>query len=551
MAHGKETPRQKMIGMMYLVLMAMLALNVSKDVLNAFVLVDEGLTKTTENFAQKNDVFYEEFDRAAAENPVKAGPWQGKALEVQRRANELYQYIQDLKFEIIRAAEGEDTEVIKDNEIDHGDGKEGGIKAKDNSMIPAEIMIGSANDGKANDLKVAIEEFREYLLSLVGEESKNVLHSIESNLDTHDPGLIKGEMHTWQSENFQHLPLIAVITLMSKMQADVRNAETEILEYLYTQIDAGSFKFNLIEPVVISKSNHVVRGGTFEADVFMAAFDTTQEPIVYIGQYDSTITEDGTIEYKMRGELGRDYDTIPVTGGKGIYKVPTSSGTATGWKTWGGIISLKRGDGSFANKPFTSGYTVAPQSLVVSPTAMNVFYQAVENPVEVSVPGYSGIAIRATINNGSMRGSGTNYTVVPTRLGTADVSVSVNVDGTNRPMGSKQFRVERVPDPFPTLAGSKGGTLGKGEILGQMGLAAEMPEWFKFNLEFRITSYTLSATVGGFLQEVKGSSPNFTAEMRTIIQGMRSGTRVYFTECQAVGPDGSPRDIGTLAIKLR
>ena len=88
MAHGKETPRQKMIGMMYLVLMAMLALNVSKDVLDAFVLVDEGLTKTTQNFAEKNDVYYKEFDRAAAENPVKAGPWQNKAIEVKRRADE-------------------------------------------------------------------------------------------------------------------------------------------------------------------------------------------------------------------------------------------------------------------------------------------------------------------------------------------------------------------------------------------------------------------------------------------------------------------------------
>jgi gliding motility-associated protein GldM len=551
MAHGKETPRQKMIGMMYLVLMALLALNVSKDVLEAFVLVDEGLTKTTENFAQKNDVFYEEFDRAAAENPVKAAPWQAKATEVKRRSDELYQYIQDLKFEIIRGSEGEDTEVIHDNQIHHGHSPKEGIKGKDNNTVPAEIMIGAANDGKANDLKMAIDDFRDHLLSLVGEESESVISSIESNLDTHDPPTVDGVTHTWQSEHFEHLPLIAVITIMSKMQSDVRNAETEILEYLYTQIDAGSFKFNLIEPVVIAQSNHVVRGGAYEADVFMAAFDTTQEPIVYIGKYDSTISDDGTVEYNMVGELGRDYDTIPVKGGKGMYKVATSSGSPTGWKDWGGIISLKRMDGSYTNKPFTSGYTLAPQSLVVSPTAMNVFYQAVDNPVEVSVPGYSGSAIRATINNGRMRGSGTNYTVVPTREGTADVSVSVNVDGTTRSMGSKRFRVEKVPDPFPTIAGKKGGTVGKGEILLEMGLKAEMPEWFKFDLEFRITSFTLSATVGGFLQESRSTSPNFSAEMRQTIQGMRSGTRVYFTECQAVGPDGSTRDIGTLAVKLR
>ena len=78
-----------------------------------------------------------------------------------------------------------------------------------------------------------------------------------------------------------------------------------------------------------------------------------------------------------------------------------------------------------------------------------------------------------------------------------------------------------------------------------------MPEWFKFNLEFRITSFTLSATTGGFLTEERATSPNYTTEMRQMMQNMRSGTRVYFTECQAVGPDGSTRDIGTLAVKLR
>ncbi len=542
MAHGKETPRQKMIGMMYLVLMALLALNVSKDVLEAFVLVDEGLTKTTENFFQKNDVYYEEFERAAAENPVKAGPWRDRAFEVKSRSNELSRYIQDLKLEIVTQAEGENTEAIQEETIlGHEIGK------KDNTDIPAVVMI---NEGKANDLKAAIEEYREFLLSLVNEESENVRHSIETSLDTEDPPPVEGEIHTWQSEHFEHLPLIAVITLMSKMQSDIRNAESEALAYLYTQIDAGSFKFNLLEPVVIANSNHIVRGGEYEASVFMAAFDTTQQPIVYIGDYDSIVGDDGTIEYQMVGDLGVDYDTLPIEGGKGVYRVPTSSGTATGWKSWGGIISLKRLDGSYTNKPFGSGFTVAPQSLVVSPTAMNVFYQAVDNPVEISVPGYPANSIRAGINNGRITGSGTNYTVVPTREGTASVSVSVTVDGQTRSMGSKQFRVEKVPDPFPTVAGNRG-VMSKGEILGQLGLQATMPEWFKFDLEFKVTGYTLSANIQGFTKEVKVESGNFDNETRTTIQSMRSGSRVYFDDVQAVGPDGTTRNIGTLAIKIR
>jgi gliding motility-associated protein GldM len=546
MAGKKETPRQKMIGMMYLVLMALLALNVSKDVLDAFVLVDEGLMKTTENFATRNEVYYSEFDRAAAENPVKAGPWQTKALEVKQRSDELYNYIQELKLELVTATEGEDTEAIRDRVI-IGDS----IIGKDDRDNAAHIMIGPNQDGKANDLRQALDEFREHLLSIVGEESEEIRISLESSLDTSDPPPKEGEILNWQQFHFEHLPLIAVITLMSKMQSDVRNSESEVLNYLYSQIEAGSFKFNLLEPVVISNSNHIVRGNEYSASVFMAAFDTTQQPIVYVGRYDSTIQDDGTVKYNMVGEEGRDYEAIPIEAGKGVYKVNTA-GAGTGWKPWGGIISLKRMDGSFTNKPFNAGFTVAAPSLVVSPTQMNVFYQAIDNPVEISVPGYPASAISASINNGRMAGRGTNYNVVPTRTGTARVSVSVRADGRTRSMGYKDFRVEKVPSPFPSIAGVQGGTLSLNQILGELGLKADMPPWFKFGgVSYKITGYTFTAIVQGFDKNIPSRSSNLSSEMRETIRNLRSGSRIYFNDITAVGPDGSTRYLPTLSIKIR
>jgi gliding motility-associated protein GldM len=546
MSGKKETPRQKMIGMMYLVLMALLALNVSKDVLDAFVLVDEGLSKTTENFASKNEVYYREFDRAAAENEEKAGPWQAKALEVKQRSDELNNYIQELKLELVTATEGEDTEAIEEKNI-LGDE----IVGKDNTFKPAEIMIGANNDGKANDLRQALDEFRDYLLSIVSEESGDVRHSVEASLDTSDPPHKEGETLNWQHQYFEHLPLIAVITLMSKMQSDVRNAESEVLEYLYSQIDAGAFKFNLLESVVISNSNHIIRGNEYAASVFMAAFDTTQEPIVYVGRYDSTILDDGTVDYSMIGEEGRDYEAIPIEGGRGIFKVNTS-GAGTGWKPWGGIISLKRDDGTFTNKPFRAGYTVAMPSLVVSPTQMLVFYTAIDNPVEVSVPGYPANAISVSINNGRIRGSGTNYTVVPTREGKARVSVSVRENGRTRSMGYKDFRVAKLPDPSPTLAGVQGGTLSLNQILGEIGLKASMPEWFQFGgVNYTITGYTFTAIVQGFDKNISSTSANLSSDMRGTIRNLRSGSRIYFNDITAVGPDGSTRYLPTLSVKIR
>ncbi|KPK84425.1 MAG: hypothetical protein AMS27_09955 [Bacteroides sp. SM23_62_1] len=544
MAHGKETPRQKMIGMMYLVLMALLALNVSREVLEAFVLVDEGLTKTIENSSHKNDVYYQEFDKAAAENPVKAGPWKAKADEVKRRSNDLHDYIQELKYEIIRLSEGEDTEAIVG---DHINGEE--IDGKDNTDIPAQVMIGAALDGKANDLRMAIEDYRSYLISLTDEEAVDTRESIENNLDTSDPPPKEGEVLRWQDEHFLDLPLIAVITLMSKMQSDIRNAESDIIRYLYEQIEAGSFNFNLIEPVIIPKSNHVTTGNEYEASVFLAAFDTTQKPIVYIGEYDSTITDEGEIEYFMKGERGRDYDTVPVESGKGLYKIRASS---TGWKKWGGIISLKRLDGTFTNKPFKSEYQVAPPSLVVAPTKMNVFYLGVDNPVEISVPGIPADRIIASSNNGRITPSGVGYIVRPTREGSCDISVSVREGSTTRSQGSRPFRVRKVPDPYVTLAGSQSGAaLAKSQILGEMGPQATMPDWFEFDLKFDVVSFSLSATQGGFTRTEPSTSAIFTGSQREMLRAVNPGSKIYIEDVIAVGPDGSQRNIGTIVIKVR
>lgn len=544
MAHGKETPRQKMIGMMYLVLTALLALNVSKDVLNAFVLVDESLTKTTENFYHKNDVYYQEFDRAAAENPVKAGPWKSKADEVKRKSNELHEYIQGLKLELVKRSEGDETEAIVEGSIIGSE-----IKGRENLFISNEILIGSRKDGKANDLRAAIEEYKKSLLNLVDPNATVVRETIETSLNTDDPKTKEGTILRWQDEHFEDVPLIAAVTLLSKMQSDVRNAESDALRYLFGQIEAGSFNFNLVEPVVIPNSNHVVRGTEYRANIFMAAFDTTQEPTVYIGEYDSVIADDGTISYTMKGQLGRDYNEVPVDQGKGVYSVTTSS---TGWKKWGGIISLKRLDGGVTSKPFKAQYQVAEPSLVVSATKMNVFYLGVPNPVEISVPGVPADRIVPSTNNGRISPSGGAFVVNPTKEGTSQISVSVREDGGVRSRGSKTFRVRKVPNPDATLAGFKSGaTLAKSQILAELGPKAKMPDWFEFDLEFTVTGFTLATYIQGFYQELQATGGTFTTAQREVLRNLNPGAKLYLNDVMAVGPDGSSRNLGTVFIKVK
>ena len=166
---------------------------------------------------------------------------------------------------------------------------------------------------------------------------------------------------TWESTYFEYLPLASVITLLSKMQGDVRNVEAEMLSFLLGQVDAGDFKVNVIEPVVIAKSNYVFKGVPYHAEVFLAAYDSTNIPEVKL--------ENGTL--------------LETHGGKGIYEVSYNS---TGIKKWGGIISIEK-DGQVTSKTFTAEFEVAESNATVSATAMNVFYRGIPNPVEISVGG--------------------------------------------------------------------------------------------------------------------------------------------------------------------
>ena len=153
MASGKLSPRQRMINMMYLVLIALLALNVSKEVLDAFVMINHGLVRTTENFAEKNEKIYDNFERAATENEAKAGPWRRKAFEVRDKAEAIYQYLEDLKVQlVIRVEQLEPSE--RDLAVEKMKTKEG-VENKQDLDIPATLMI---KQGRATKLKEEINK---------------------------------------------------------------------------------------------------------------------------------------------------------------------------------------------------------------------------------------------------------------------------------------------------------------------------------------------------------------------------------------------------------
>lgn len=533
----KETPRQKMIGMMYLFYTALLALNVSKDVLDAFVLVDQGLSQTTENFVDENNMIYQEFNKAYAARPSKVGPWKMKADQVFKRSNEICDYMQSLKVEIIKTSDKK-SPAVSGKKIDLNL-----INRKDDTDAPSQIMVGDHNQGKANNLKADINKYRDFLISFIDKKDVEVIKTIKKSLNTSDPPVTKeGTIKTWQTENFEHLPLVAVMTILSRMQIDVRNAESTAIKYLLGQIDAGAFTFNKLDATVIANSNFILKGNQYSAQVFIAAQDTSQKPEVFVGAYDSIRLPDGTWDYRMRGS----YTSLPIKNGKGIYQRPA---TAVGMQHWGGIVRIKNPDGTYTSKPFKQSYQIGEAGLTVSPTKMNVFYVAVDNPVSISVPGVPAEKVYPSVSNGVIKKRGNSYIVNVFKPGTAVVSVQAEVDGKKRPMGSMLFRVKTVPDPVAKIAGSRGGNISKNMLIAQAGVEAEM-ENFDFDLNFTVTQFTVSTTKGGFVSDATAHGFRFTEQQRSIIHGLSRGQKVYFEDIRAVGPDGSTRKLGSISFKI-
>ena len=532
MGGGKLPPRQKMIGMMYLVLTALLAMNVSKDILNAFILVNNGLEKTISTFEYKNEVAYAAFDKAYAENPAKVKPFYDKALQAKEWSKQLVDHINQMKIHLIR-----ETDKKKDETLFPDDSLSLDIvDAKDNYNEPTRLLIGSdpanPSDGELTglDLKNKINELRENLMSLVEEKDKDF---VKIGLETPN-GVENGVEKPWEVLNFDHTPLAATITLLSKVQVDIRNAEADIVKYLYRQVDAGDFKFDVIEAKVIPSTNYVLLGDSFKADIFVAAYSSTQDPEIFVGAYDSTTRE-----------VANPID-VPVEAGLGKF---ATKATKEGLVKWGGVIKMKAPDGTVQDYPFGGEYMVARPSVVVSPTAMNVLYIGIDNPIDVSAAGFAAEDIEAKFQGqGAIRKVGPGqYIAKPSGGNSAKISVSAKNQNIGQPF---EFRVKSVPDPVAKFGGKKGSAvISKNDLMNVPGIIPEM-ENFDFDLKFEIVSFDISAQIKGFINTEGSKSNRVSPNQKQLLQSAGSGARVFIENIKARGPDGRVRDLAPINLKV-
>ena len=513
-----ETPRQKMIGMMYLVLTAMLALNVSTDILNGFTLVDNSLHSSIEATDKRNAQLYKDFKSANADNPEKTQEWFDKATEVQLRADSLYNYIQNFKEQIALLADG--RKKVEARRATEGDPTRH-IEGNSNLDVTGQYAIVQGNGAI---LKQVVAYYRDYAASLV-EADAELRNAILQNLAT-ERGYNAHEKDScdWEVAIFDGMPVGASITILTKMQNDVRSTESQLVQYLMDRTDAGDLRVNKLNAYVIPNSNYVIRGGKYSAKIILAAIDSTQTP-----------------EYYIEGQRIND---------QGIYEV---SASGVGLKKYSGWIAFQNpSTGEMENLPFSSEYSVGEPAVTISNTDLNIMYRGYDNKFSISVPGVSNDKVKVNVSGAAVRQQGGLWIIKPgDGSKTVTISVSAELDGRMQPMGSKDYRVKALPKPGAYFkSGEKeysDGNISRGALLngGATVIASYGPDGL-LDLPYQITSFKVN--INGVLTEARGNK--FTADQRSRLEKLKMGAIVVITDIRAKGPDGKETRLSPIPLSL-
>ena len=550
MAGYKETPRQKMIAMMYLVLTALLALNVSKEILDAFLVVNKSMESTNESLTAKIREKYAQFENQFDMNQNKVGPYWQKAQTVRTEAQSLIKYLDFLKYELVKISERKDSLEIMDlyyvDNVINGVQKKilnlRSVPTKDKYDATTFYMMRENKTGEAYTLSKKMQIYRDTVLNVMNLPANSDKIGLVTNMEGYSYQNADDQTQDWEQHNFYHTILAADITIINKIIAEVRSAEFNALNYLYASVSETDFKFDKVAAKVIPKSTYVFKGQKYEAEVLVAAYDSKTH-------ISSKYIRGATVWNEAN--TGRA-TTVDGEEGKIILEFPTN---VEGLQKYAGVIEMidPKTD-MMVQHEYYSSYYVAPPSLTVAPLKMNVFYLGVNNPVSISAAGLSKEQIKPVIDMGVLKQDGNDWIVridtKPKNVNLATISATAEIDGERLSLGTAEFRVKRVPDPSAEIAGMTDGLIDKNVFLASSAIIPNMRD-FEFDLYFVVTSYTFATILNGdwVQKNVKGNI--FSEEVNDIIRNGKRKQKFFFEKIQAKGPDGTLRSLNPINLELK
>ena len=518
MAGGKETPRQKMINLMYLIFIAMLALNMSKEVLSAFGLMNSRLEDSNKSAEQRNDSFVESLKLKAEEQPEKYKPLKAKAESLDKLSANFNDYLEDLK--------GKMTATVDDpteyESMDKGD------------YLDENFFKGDKLTPAGQEFKGQIATFREGVIALLADQKgmESVIKDVRKKFNTDDTKKGAGTIE-WLDRNYKGFPLVASLTKMTQLQSDIKTTESEILSQMLQGTQASQLSMKNYSTIMETSKSAYFNGERFDGEIVLGRTDSSTKP--------------NSVELTLDGRKLKENKDFTIEGGKVKLKVGT--GGVGEHKIEGKLIFMQ--DGEPVEVPVKSSFaTVAkPNSATISADKMNVVYRGVKNPMTISFAGVPDSKVKASAQ-GLSRSSGSRYVMDATKIKGREVTI--NVTGT-LPDGGKvtdkaKFRIKDLPKPTGTVRGEDGALKMQRNSLKISTVAAKFED-FDFELPLRVTGFKFKVP-GQPTINVKGNKLDSRAQKALAKAKRGSGVQIFDIQAKASGVSVRLKKVSPVFIEL-
>ena len=519
MAGAANSPRQRMINLMYLVFISMMALNMGKEVLGAFGLMNKKLEEANVRYQETNEATFAELERKEQEKPEDYKEALEQSRKVRDLSNEYYSYLENLKDEVMSQAEDkEDYQVMdKSDFLDGRFFKTDGLKPEGQEFLDK------------------INSYREALVTAAGEKNQGLVEVINQRFSTGENNKVKdreGNPVNWVNYNFEGFPYIAVVTKFSQIQSDVRQTEQDFYKAMLGEKMTDELSMKHYTTLLEQSRGAYYTNQEFDGAIVLGRKDNSTKP----KKVDLTLD-------------GRPIPESQVEVSEGKIKLKVNTGSVGEHKIAGTLIYQQNGEETPVEVAQTFTTIPRPNEAVISADKMNVVYRGVVNPMTISMPGVPDNQVNASAPGLSKKG-GSNYIMKP-NAGSAEVTIVVT--GTfegQKFSSSKKFRIKDIPKPEGAILRTTGAVkLAKQNILvGELSVAFND---FDFDLTTKVNSFRILVP-GQPSVVVNGSRVSASPAAAAAVNRAKKGDVIQISEIRysVSGYSGTPKPATPISIEV-
>lgn len=510
-----KDPRQLMINLMYLVLTAMLALNITKEVLNAFQTINHSIEGSNGAIDAKNDQIYAAFDVAEGKQSLKdkAKPLNDKAKEIRSETEKFMSYLGAWKDSVIARSGGY---------VDNNGVKE--LKSMEDIDAATRLFV---DEKKGDEIKKRLQDYVSFIVGRIDNATERDALKKQLPIQIINPKSSEDNPSgDWSFGTFHNIPVVAAIAMFSKFQNDVKNSEAIVVEALYKHIGDDQITFDDMAAIAVPKTSYALEGQEMEANVMLVAYNRNYNP-------------------GMTSSAG----PVKVENGIGVVKFKASG---AGLKTVNGVIT-REVNGENKSYPYKFDYMVGSAGASLQLDKMNVMYIGVDNPLTLSASGYNIEDVSLSLPDADLKSTGKGtYVARVTKEGKIQWAINAKgrTGGGVSKIGGGEIRVKLIPNPQATVMGRSSGLFPTAQFKVQKGILAKV-DGFDFETTFRVTKYRFTWVPKNgdpVEREMKGAF--FDGEVAAIMPRLRPGDRVIMENIKALGPDGRERSINSITFNL-